>query len=290
MAKGKHSTALFEVIHSTKRPEVAAQRLRTPKWWFKGGQAGKSDAAAPQATESTAPRAAETAAFEPPAEPHFGPRDSSVQLGFDRDRKQITFRLRYTTALVGAFGVCVVIGLAYVLGRHLGHGPASASAEVTQYRQMPVHSGVLDPVHPQPVRAPVAPEHPQHNTEFPAPQTSRQHQTPSLVPAGAETRLPRTIGLQYVLVQSYPKEKKELAQEAADYLTRRGVPATVESVPYLAQDWWCVVGTAGFTKASSSECQSYMETIARLGVDSPGSKFDHFGKGYAFRWRGQVDR
>ena len=38
MAKGKHSTALFEVIQADKRFQKKTTRdgaLRTPKWWFK---------------------------------------------------------------------------------------------------------------------------------------------------------------------------------------------------------------------------------------------------------------
>jgi hypothetical protein len=36
MARGKHATALFEVIHNAKLSEKTdkANLLKTPKWWF----------------------------------------------------------------------------------------------------------------------------------------------------------------------------------------------------------------------------------------------------------------
>ncbi len=50
MAKGKHATALFEVIHASKQfgGKDKSGLLRTPKWWFKGrpGGAAAADTAA----------------------------------------------------------------------------------------------------------------------------------------------------------------------------------------------------------------------------------------------------
>ena len=50
MAKGKHATALFEVIHASKQfgGKDKGGLLRTPKWWFKGrpGAGANADAAA----------------------------------------------------------------------------------------------------------------------------------------------------------------------------------------------------------------------------------------------------
>jgi hypothetical protein len=40
MAKGKHSPALFEVVHGKKRFDKSAAVLRTPNWWFKGRHRG----------------------------------------------------------------------------------------------------------------------------------------------------------------------------------------------------------------------------------------------------------
>ena len=54
-----------------------------------------------------------------------GGRSSGIRLGFNRSKQELTFQLRYTTVLVTAFGVCVLVGLSYVVGRHLGGGRSS---------------------------------------------------------------------------------------------------------------------------------------------------------------------
>src|SRR3954447_15677508 len=39
MARGKHATALFEVIHTAKLKDKTTEKsgaFKTPKWWFKG--------------------------------------------------------------------------------------------------------------------------------------------------------------------------------------------------------------------------------------------------------------
>ena len=137
MAKGKHSTALFEVIHSGKQqPERMAQKLRTPKWWFKGltGNGEATEVPTPAETENDPTLRAVAAPPPPPAvrkssyPSSSASRSSMMHFTFDRERQEITLRLRYTTAIVSTFLVCVVVAMAYVLGRHISHGPQVASA------------------------------------------------------------------------------------------------------------------------------------------------------------------
>lgn len=301
MAKGKHSTALFEVIHSAKRPERIAQSLRTPKWWFKGRQNAEAGATAPEPAyqePDPAPPGPEASASEP-ADPPPQPRtfeadrdrgrSSAVHLDFDRNRKEIRLRLRYTTALVSGFGVCVLIGLAYIAGRHLGHGPRVASAnespDIQQLLQQPPRPDVTNiqrnrPSHSQ-LSGPT--DQPRHSLEAPkstVPAQSRpQVQQPrSLVPLGVEDRLPRTIGLNYVIVQTYPPEEKAAAEQARDYLTRSGIPCTLESAKDFTRNsqWICLMGTAGFAHISAPEYKQYVETIINLG--------DRFKTSHFNRW------
>src|SRR5688500_11180857 len=60
MAKGKHSPALFEVVHGKKHVDKVAREgaLRTPNWWFKGRQ-----------------RVAEAGLLPPAPSPAFDPRE-----------------------------------------------------------------------------------------------------------------------------------------------------------------------------------------------------------------------
>src|SRR5688572_27732412 len=163
MAKGKHSTALFEVIHSSKRFENKEARdgiMRTPKWWFKGrGQANAARtvsgaATSPGATAAVDPTdptsAVATATSAAPADPFAAapaaePNDlfdptaapvapepvpekdipplsgrAGIRVALDPDRHEVMLRVRYTTAVVTAFTVLVVVALAYLTGRHTG--------------------------------------------------------------------------------------------------------------------------------------------------------------------------
>src|SRR5579864_468493 len=153
MAKGKHSTALFEVIHSANKPDRVAQSLRTPKWWFKGTLPKQPGVLTePTFSEPEPLPELERAPAPRPSPARRGNTRSGVQFDFDRTRQEITLRVRYTTAMVGAFSVFVLIGMAYVLGRHLGHGPQTAMADETPHvqrlRQEPPQQGVTDIQHP----------------------------------------------------------------------------------------------------------------------------------------------
>src|SRR5712672_2039464 len=78
MAKGKHATALFEVIHSARRPPKASSSggIPTPKWWFKskmrsgdsGGSGGDLGSILPAifSSHSESSRSEPSPAIEPP--------------------------------------------------------------------------------------------------------------------------------------------------------------------------------------------------------------------------------
>ena len=306
MAKGKHSAALFEVIKNSKQPERAAQSLRTPKWWFKSGQAVQPQPAAVETPSFDEADSAVMVAAPPAAAPaprpsvprqthHESGRSSAVHLDFDKHRQEITLRLRYTTAIVTAFGVCVLIGMAYVIGRHISRGPQTAIAApiaapqsgVQQLMTRPPQQGVTDlprPRNPRPVSAdPSQAKRTADPANTPAP---RPPQPASLVPAGAETRMPRTIGLNYAIIQTYPGEEKASAEAAREFLTSNGIPCTIESTDYVRNpNWVCLVGTAGFTKISSGDYKTYVDNIIKLGEKFPTSHFDRF-KPAAYKWKG----
>jgi hypothetical protein len=304
MAKGKHSAALFEVIKGNGSGSAGriAQSLRTPKWWFKSTPSVAADPAptislnepasvapqsvAPQSVSVAAPRPATRSMSSAPS----SSRSSAVHLDFDRNRKEITLRLRYTTALVSAFGVCALIGSAYVVGRHLNRGPQTASAETlpangTQYARQAPQPGVAD-VTRQRLQRPLTGDTPpvRRNTESPVPPAPRPASPLSLVPASAETRMPRTIGLNYVIIGTYPNEEKDNAQAACDFLTRNGIPCTLEKTDF-ARSWTCLVGTAGFSHISSPDYKTYVDNIIKLAKSFPTSHFNQLQPA-AYKWKG----
>jgi hypothetical protein len=305
MAKGKHSAALFEVINNGKRPEAVAQSLRTPKWWFKGRQTpapapaeppsfGEPEPAAPSAPDPTvAPtRAVPSSRSIPPAS--SAGRSSAVHMDFDPDRKEFTFRLRYTTALVSAFSLCVAIGAAYIIGRHLNRGPQTAGAStqqlatVPQYLRQAPQAGVTDVTRQRLVRSTTNTEAPQARRPQPEPQTSTPARpaVTSLIPASAVTTLPRVIGLNYAIIQTYPEGEMQAAQAACDFLNKNGIPCTLEKTDYVRNpNWVCLVGTAGFTKISSGDYLTYVDHILALAEKFPTSRFNKFNP-KPFKWRG----
>ena len=182
MAKGKHATALFEVIHASRQFGGNKDKggvLRTPKWWFKGrpkeqDPTARATIASPMAREAapaSAPQAAsasdndvehapvaQTAAADPTQLDEFGaPRPPAVtssaasvapavDVDVDSHRQRITFRFTYTSAIVTCFAVAVVVGLAYLVGARMSRGPAQAigGPSTDQLRQGPARPDVMD--------------------------------------------------------------------------------------------------------------------------------------------------
>jgi len=173
MAKGKHATALFEVIHASKQfggKDKAARLLRTPKWWFKGREKQANDPTA-GATAVTAATAAPETASGPESAPtasvgdrvramaaaasererergesSHGPRPAPVDVRVDPDHHQITFKITYTSAIVTGFAVLVVVVLAYLVGRQWSRGPTQAMGgpSTEELRQGPARPDVLN--------------------------------------------------------------------------------------------------------------------------------------------------
>lgn len=282
MATRKPSTALFEVIHSGQRIGSSGA-LRTPMWWFKSrfrSAASTFPAAAPVQAE---PRVTTAAIAAPREELPVG--RSTVQFSFDRDRQEIMLRLRITTAIVAAFTLLVTIALAYAVGRHIAGGPspAYAAASTDELRQMPATPGALD----------IAPRTSSTITTTPRPLAptviSQRPSAPAAVlPSnnGVDTDQARSIGLNYILVQSYPNEK--LATEARDFLLKSGVSCTVERGP---KDWasdpsWCsVITTAGFLHIHSPEYEAASKAITTLGEQFAGKKSFKRFEPHAYKWK-----
>jgi hypothetical protein len=302
MAKGKHAAALFEVIHSGKD---RSGLLRTPKWWFKGRrQAGASAPAAGSASHrgdaaehepaasvsALAHDSVESRAMEPPAA--IDPTDPSapeltapahrtagVDLKLDADRQQITFRVSYTSAIVTAAGLLVVVALAYVIGRHMNRGPASAFAGPSsdQVRQGPVRSDVLN-VNPNSSARAADSRYPDdalasgnaaNRTQQSQPPTATQPKATNLPAAAAPPDAPapftgkRTVNLNYVIIQSYPDQPG--AEVAVKALAENGVGATIEQgMRGYPASWFTVVGTDGFPRAKGNDYDAYIERVMQI--------------------------
>ena len=210
-------------------------------------------------------------------------------------------RLRYTTALVSGFAVFMLIALSYVVGRHIGRGPQSASAadssDIPHLMQQPPQAGVTAVSRQRqstsqggtPTTAqPATPTQPRHAIDS-SPRSVKPRQAAavtSLVPASAETGMPRAVGLNYVIIGTYPPEMRQNAEAARDYFTRNGIPCTIERTEYVRNpNWVCLVGTAGFTKVSAPDFEDYTANIRELAAKMTSSRFDRPDP-HGYKWKG----
>lgn len=257
MAKGKHSTALFEVINRPARSAV------TPPPVISRAPQNVPGAPAPVATP-VPPTAA-------------GPGDPAVLL--DRDRHQISLRVSYTSALVTAFAVLVVVVLAYVVGRGFSHNsPEIANASTEEIKNGPAQPAVLDVS---------APEHTTPTVTLPSqpkPSTAAPQPVVATGPLAPPTNVRRIVGQNYVIMQSYPDEAT--AKDAQATLLANGISCTIEKGPpgWASSDWFSVVGTVPFDHVTKNpQLDAYMKSVegVKYGEKSKFKKFDP----RAYRWK-----
>lgn len=255
MAKGKHSTALFEVINRPARTAVTPPPVITR---------APHNVPAPPSSSPASPAA---------------PASAAVQL--DPDRHQISLRLSYTTALVSLFAVIVVVTLAYVVGRGFGHSPQIANASTEDLKKGPANPAVLEVSSTDRAAAPAVPA----VTPAPArPVAAAPQPVTSSGPLAAPTNVKRIVGQNYVIIQSYPDEAT--AKEAQTVLLANGVSCTIERGPsgWVPMSWYSVVGTQSFDRVTKNpQLDAYVKAIEGVKY-AEKSKFKKF-EPRAYRWK-----
>jgi hypothetical protein len=245
------------------------------------------------------------------------------KVNLDPDRREVTVRFRYTTAIIVGFAVCVAVGLAYVTGRHANKAKATATGVSSdQVKRGPILAGVLDVAptdrtlttngggaggatdadsnegdasHAQPPKD-------RPKTAGPTPPATPTGSQPKIgaqpkpgvdpkLPGeanGVETQLPRSVGLNYVVVQSYPDRKS--ADDAQKALEDAGIPCSVVKGlrDFAADNFWSVVGTHGFSSIRNNPAYTrYEDSILAVSKKYAGtSKYKKF-EPTAYRWRAQ---
>lgn len=305
MAKRKSAAALFEVIHADKRfgsrqdgGGGGGWSFRAPSLFsfFSRGRRGGGGDATSDVTSS-------------PSQPSrlWSLLPSMPRIGFDPDRQVIQFQLSYTSAGVAVFGLVIALTLAYVVGKQNGHRPGPALAEQTtdELRNGPVQSEVLNVATPDVAMAtaPLPADRTNPTPAAPAAKTSgsasavasaanqgaRNNATTIVDPkpsaTGVSTDSHRTAGLQYVVIQSYPPEEKQMAEDAVKLLNTSGILCTIEQIPY-APRWYSVVGITGFTRTKDSpEYDRYLAAVQKASENfARGSKFKRF-EPKPYRWK-----
>jgi hypothetical protein len=313
MAKGKHAAALFEVINSGKERNKTGA-LSTPKWWFKNrpqsqpasnAQADRSasdnseDDPTARASESIfkpapvvtpAPTAVKASAFR-----KLSSTESSARV-FDR----LGHRLTYRNAAIAAGAILFIGGGAFIVGKKLGTGPQAATATpIETLRARKPNAGVLD-ANPWTTNssirsvAPISRDAGALAGSSPAagggnatspqvtPQSSQEPPTARFDPSAPVRRV---VGMQFVMIQSYPKESDALA--AAEICTRNGVPCSIQKGFWPQKpDWLAVIGTTGFERTRNNpEYDAYLKLINQISEKfAARSKFRQF-EPFLFTWK-----
>ncbi len=208
-----------------------------------------------------------------------------MRFDFDSDDQSIRVALSYSSAAVIAFAILVLIGLAYITGRHSGRSPLPLLAERTtdQIRKDKPNRSVLD-VRPSYLSTAIPPA---ANSAKPSdkPQTWNDPR-PSTTYKSEDTGQ-RQIGLNYVIVQTYPDEKD--AEAAKDLLCKHGINCTIEPPP---AGWWkssdkvySVIGTTGFDRIHCPEFEHYVAQIMKVSTQFAGNvRYNRFNPS-PYLWR-----
>jgi hypothetical protein len=204
--------------------------------------------------------------------PEESPRSSANKVAFDRDKHQVTVKVRFNTAVISLVALLVVVGAAYIIGKRAGK-PSSAGASPAPAPQPAPQAkagagGPLDvPARPktgspksndlQPIPDRVA----RNNGAQPAPPGGPG--SSQLSPSGIfeDAKIDsgvarRTVGYNYCIISRYRGDQQEIAIDVSDFLNQHGVPNTIESgSPQLETpaDGYVIVGTRGFGKVFSGE-------------------------------------
>ena len=227
----------------------------------------------------------------------------SKKVGLDPDRREVTLRFRYTTAIIVGFAICVAVGLAYVTGRQTNKasaGPNPISSTAVKNGPVMPHVLQIGPGEKPPEEVETTPDAPPPPVKRPdepgargkaqPPPATRVGTNPAMPgPAdGVETEMPRINVLNYVIVQSYPDLKS--ATEAQKALEAEGIPCTVEIGPAdwaPNPEWRSVVGIHGFPR-SFKETPAYKRYVGAIEAVSKkfagNSKFKKF-EPMPYRWK-----
>jgi len=287
---GSSSVTLVPPSKSNRGSAADPTSSASPRWWFKSRTAPDVKTIAPgeplapsAAPTTTAPDTASEAAPATGGAAESATASSPsrviqpVAMEVDPDTQQISLRLTYTSALIGGFAIIIVLGLCILIGKSLSRGPspALASTSTAQLKRNPPTAGVMHVQRRQPSQDQVnemvevagsgarpvnavstGTQHPpQHSFNEPRPPTTFFTDDPH-----------RINGLNYAIIQSYPAKEKDMAEQAAAFLTSNGIPCTVEKeLPGWRMSWkdsCIVVGIRGFDKTKSNpNLEAYKKQI-----------------------------
>jgi hypothetical protein len=212
------------------------------------------------------------------------------KVAFDRDKHEVTLKVRFTTAAISVFALLVVVGVAYIAGKRTGAPPAKASTQngdvlkvgpdktPSKAAGQPAVSGdamvAKGRTLGRPGRDATAGAQPNaapgNGAAIPQVTPAAPFEDTPIVNGAAR----RTFGLNYCVIQQFSSEFQDVAVEVSDFLKANGVPNTIEvgsAKTHTRPGWYVLVGVRGFGKVHSQlpEYNQYMETISKAAAKFP---------------------
>lgn len=204
------------------------------------------------------------------------------RVAIDRDKHEVTLKVPFQTVAIGVTAFLVVVGTAYIAGKHVGQPtrPAAGNSQAQGQTQ----PGALDPRTAKAgQRGPAAggqdaiaaggkvPANRDQVTQVQPAATGGQTSQVTPPPpyedvAIVNTAAKRTVGLNYVIVNTYAPDFQASAIEVSDFLNANGIPNTIEiGTPAISCKTgdFAITGTRGFARPfmDTPEYKQYMQTI-----------------------------
>ncbi len=194
-----------------------------------------------------------------------GERVEGVSLSFDAARHEITLRMSYISGMIVGVGLVVLVTMAFLVGRQANSGRSTLLAvrNTGEPRLGSVSPNVGDLATAPRYNPPAETDSPGGGTMTTTPPAFSAVQAPTQ-PISIESN-ERQIGLNYVVMQSYPEGERKMADDAAAALRQAGIGCTLERLKdFNGSSKWCsVVGTRGFSAVfqRTAEYQAYLAKI-----------------------------
>jgi hypothetical protein len=216
---------------------------------------------------------------------------------------KMPFAISYSTGLAAGIAILLVAGVTVVAlqvngtvddvpgGSTLANAtpnPKVLEVKPSQPANPPANALAEKPA-PKPSIKPTQPEKPAgpamaQPKPTPAPAMTVESQlAPVPLPASGK----RIVGVQYVVLMSFPPAAEKEARELVAYLTERGVPVTAErGLPGYSKTWFSIITTVGFHKVNDNpRYDAFIGPVNKLMTEyAKGSKFKSF-KPDVYTWR-----
>ena len=210
------------------------------------------------------------------------------QVAIDRDRQEVTVKVRFQTVAIGVVATLAVVGLAYIAGKKTGT-PTARTPTTPEIKSGPVQAGVLDPRGAKPgssgADARMAAERMSGNASASLSPSANGSTTVRATDAVfvdspvVNGLSKRDSGLNYCVIESFSPSQQQWALDVRDFLNSAGILCTIEiGRPNLGtrSGDYLIVGTRGFAPryGNTAAYKTYTDTIDQVSLSFPDkSKF-----------------